>query len=79
MPTNVEVLAYFIAHNPGCTPAQARRALCEWKGKKYHRGYYCWYFARGHQYTGPKGMDYGYWENRDGYLYITEKGHTKLV
>ena len=79
MPTNIDILAYYINLNPGCSPAQARRALCEWKGKEYTRGQYCWYFTRGNQYTNKKGLDYGYWTIRNGGLYITESGLTKLV
>jgi hypothetical protein len=77
MPTNVNFLANFIARNPGCTPVQARRALCAFNGKKYHRGYYTDYTS-GIKYVGPRAQ-YPYWVNFEGGLYITELGLTKRV
>lgn len=79
MPTNVNFLANFIARNPGCTTVQARRALCAWNEKVYNRGYYCWYFASRSMFSSKMGMDYGYWVIRDGGLYLTDLGRTKMV
>lgn len=77
MPTNVQFLANFIARNPGCTPVQARRALCAFNEKEYHRGYYTGYTS-GTKYVGSRAQ-YPYWVNFEGGLYITELGLTKRV
>ena len=77
MPTNVNFLANFIARNPGCTPVQARRALCACNEKEYHRGYYTEYTS-GIKYVGSRAQ-YPYWVNFEGGLYITELGLTKRV
>ena len=74
MPTNIQFLADFLNKNPGATSVQARRALCEFKRKEYKPGQYVWYFG----YAQCPRL-YGYWEQRDGGWYLTEKGRTKLV
>ena len=77
MPTNVNFLANFITRNPGCTPVQARRALCAFNEKEYNRGYYTGYTS-GIKYMGSRAQ-YPYWTIRDGGLYITDLGRTKVV
>jgi hypothetical protein len=82
---NVQFLARLIDSNPGITSTAARRALCAWKGKEFKPGQYTWYFttAEGSRCWGAPGfsagVDYGYWEKRDGGWHITPKGRTKLV
>jgi hypothetical protein len=77
---NIEFIAHFIFANPGCTQVQVRRALCERNGKEYTSGKYDTYFSDRYRYIpGHTVHGKGYWELRDGGLYITEKGLTRLV
>lgn len=75
--TNVNFLANFIANNPGCTQVEVRRALCAFRGREYNRGYYTDYTS-GSRYVG-KYAQTPYWTLREGRLYITDLGRTKMV
>jgi len=86
---NIEFLAQYIFSNPGCTSTEARKALCDYRGKHWSndrsmRGQYTSYFNQGwigHQWLkNPCGR---YWrriirpDGKTGHI-LTGEGMSKI-
>ena len=71
---NLEFIATYLFTHWGAKASDVRRALCLYKGKEYHRGMYCSYFAHLPKYRRRQQYRDRYWTKKDNGWYLTTQG-----
>lgn len=72
--SNLEFIATYLFTHFGARASDVRRALCQFRGKDYHRGMYCSYFAHLPRYRRRQQYRDRYWtKNEDGWV-LTSQG-----
>ena len=69
---NLEFIATYLFTHFGAKSSDVRRALC--RGKEYHRGMYCSYFANLPRYRRNGQYRDRYWTKQDKGWYLTTQG-----
>ena len=71
---NLEFIATYLFTHWGAKASDVRRALCRFRGKEYHRGMYCSYFADLPRYKRREQYRDRYWTKKDKGWYLTTQG-----
>jgi len=71
---NLEFIATYLFTHWGAKASDVRRALCRFRGKEYHRGMYCSYFAHLPRYKRKEQYRDRYWTKKDNGWYLTTQG-----
>jgi len=71
---NLEFIATYLFTHWGAKASDVRRALCRFRGKEYHRGMYCSYFAHLPMYRRNAQYRDRYWTKKDNGWYLTTQG-----
>ncbi len=71
---NLEFIATYLFTHWGAKASDVRRALCRFRGKEYHRGMYCSYFANLPRYKRREQYRDRYWTKKDRGWYLTTQG-----
>jgi len=71
---NLEFIATYLFTHWGAKASDVRRALCRFRGKEYHRGMYCSYFADLPRYKRREQYRDRYWTKKNKGWYLTTQG-----
>ena len=71
---NLEFIATYLFTHWGATSSDVRKALCRFRGKEYHRGMYCSYFAHLPKYNRKSQYRDRYWVKKGKCWYLTTQG-----
>lgn len=72
--SNLEFIATYLFTHFGARSSDVRRALCRHRGKEYHRGMYCSYFAHLPKYKRKSQYRDRYWTKTDNGWILTSQG-----